>query len=167
MNVHSSVRKIVFIAAMTAVLEAAKFALNAIANVELISLLTIIFTLYFGWQAALPALLIFAVIESLWWGISLWTVTYFYVWPVLILLAWIFRKQMNRLTAACLSSLYGFAFGFLCAFTTLVIAGPGAAFAWWVAGIPYDLVHGVSNFVIAYLLFDPLMNMFRKLHITI
>ena len=167
MELHSGIRRIVFIAVITAVLEAAKFSLNAIANVELISLLTIVLTLYFGWKCTLPALLLFAGIESMWWGISIWTVTYFYVWPVLILLTWLLRKQMNRFTAACLSSLYGFGFGLLCSLTTFVIAGFSAACAWWVAGIPYDLIHGISNFLIAWFLFDPLMNMFEKLHLKI
>ncbi len=167
MNIHSRVRRLVFIAVIIAVLEAAKWALNAVANVELISVLTIVFTMYFGWKISLPALLLFALIESLWWGLSIWTVTYFYVWPLLILVTWLFRKQMNRVTAACLSSLYGFAFGFLCALTTLVIGGPSAAFAWWVAGIPYDLVHGVANFLIAFILFDPLMNVLQKLRINV
>lgn len=167
MELHSGIRKIVFIAVITAVLEVAKFSLNAIANVELISLLTIVLTLYFGWKVTLPSLLLFAGIESIWWGISIWTVTYFYVWPVLILVTWLLRKQMNRVTAACLSSFYGFAFGLLCSLTTLIIAGLNAAFAWWIAGIPYDLVHGISNFIIAWFLFDPLMNMFEKLHLTI
>ncbi|MBQ6223055.1 MAG: hypothetical protein IJJ44_10630 [Solobacterium sp.] len=167
MKTHSYVRKIVYIAVITAILEAAKFALNAIANVELISLLTIVFTVYFGWQITLPALLIFAVIESLWWGISIWTVTYFYVWPVLILLTVLLRKQMSRFTASCLSSLFGFGFGLLCAFTTLLISGMNAAVAWWIAGIPYDLVHGVSNLVIAFVLYDPLIKALRKLNITI
>ncbi len=167
MKTHSYVRRIVYIAVITAILEAAKFALNAVANVELVSLLTIVFTVYFGWQISLPSLLIFAVIESLWWGINIWSVTYFYVWPVLILLTELLRNQMSRFTASCLSSLFGFGFGLLCAFTTLVISGVNAAVAWWIAGIPYDLVHGVSNLVIAFILYEPLIKVLEKLNIRI
>ena len=28
-------------------------------------------------------------------------------------------------------------------------------FAWWIAGIPFDLVHGISNLIIGLVLFRP------------
>ena len=70
----SVIRRMVRIAAMTAILEAAKFALNAVPNVELITLLLIVFTKQFGWKDSLIVSLLFAVIESMWWGISIWRV---------------------------------------------------------------------------------------------
>ncbi|HCK89026.1 MAG TPA: hypothetical protein DHW39_09495 [Erysipelotrichaceae bacterium] len=154
---HLSVRKLVFIAVMTAVLEAAKWALNSIANVELVTLLLIVYTIYFGLSMTMICAFLFAGIECLWWGISIWTVTYFYVWPLLVLLAHMMRRQMDRFKAAVLSCIFGLVFGALCALVTLVMSGWSAAFAWWIAGIPYDLVHGVSNLIIAYLLYEPLM----------
>lgn len=30
------------------------------------------------------------------------------------------------------------------------------AFTWWVAGIPWDIVHGVSNFIICLVLYRPI-----------
>ena len=98
-----AIRRIVLIAAMTAVLEVAKFALNAIANVELITLLVMLYTRKFGWKMSLASVLLFAVLESMWWGVSIWTVTYFYVWPLLVLLAYLMRRQMDRFKAAVLS----------------------------------------------------------------
>ena len=29
-------------------------------------------------------------------------------------------------------------------------------FTWWIAGIPFDLVHGISNLILALILFQPL-----------
>ena len=58
-----AVRRIVYIAVMTAIMEAAKIALNPVPNVELITLLVIVFTKQFGWKMTLPAVLIFAFIE--------------------------------------------------------------------------------------------------------
>ena len=160
---HSLIRRLVWIAAMTAVMEAAKWALNAFANVELISLLTIIYTVWFGWRTALTAVLLFAGIECLWWGISVWTITYFYVWPLLVLLSAALAKGMDKWKAAVLSCLFGYAFGALCALVTLVLHGPAAAIAWWAAGIPYDLIHGTANLIIAFVLYDPLMNALRHI----
>ena len=34
--------------------------------------------------------------------------------------------------------------------------GIAAGVAWWVTGIPFDLLHGAGNFVVALLLYKPL-----------
>lgn len=152
-----TVRQFVMIAAMAAVLETGKFALNAIQNVELVTLLTIIFTKRFGWKMTLPAVLVFALIENLWWGFGVWSIVYLFIWPFLVWITWIFRKNEDTLSWAVLSGLFGLLFGALCALATLIMAGWQAAVAWWIAGIPYDLVHGIANFIIALLLYRPLM----------
>ena len=95
-----AIRRIVLIAFLTAILETAKFALNAIANVELITLLIIIFTRRFGTRMMLAVCLVFTMLECMWWGISIWTVTYFYVWPILVLLVHMFRKMTAALSAS-------------------------------------------------------------------
>ena len=150
------IRRLVMIAFMTALLETAKFALNAIANVELITLRVIVLTRRFGGKMMTAVVLLFALLESLWWGVSIWTVTYFYVWPLLVLLTVIFRKMDSTLGWSILAGFYGLFFGALCALTTLVLAGWSAAVSWWIAGILYDIVHCVANFVICMILFRPL-----------
>ncbi len=39
---------------------------------------------------------------------------------------------------------------------TIEVAKNALAFAWWVSGIPFDIVHCLSNFVICLVLFKPL-----------
>lgn len=156
MKQRRAIESMVLTAAMTAILEAAKFALNAIPNVELITLLLIVYTVVLGWKTALKSALLFAGIESLWWGISMWTVTYFYVWPILVLLAWVTRDIRAVIAKALLAGIFGLLFGMLCALPTLFTAGLHAAIAWWISGIPYDLIHGVSNFLLCLFLYRPL-----------
>ncbi|MBR3348659.1 MAG: hypothetical protein IKG55_01135 [Solobacterium sp.] len=151
-----SVRRLVYIAVMTAVMEAAKFALNPIANVELVTLLVILYTRQFGWRMSLPAVLIFAFIECTYWGFGTWSIVYFYMWPLLVLLTHMARKADSLLPNALLSAVFGLTFGAFCSIVTLIAAGWKAAFSWWIAGIPYDLVHGISNFILCLLLYVPL-----------
>ena len=150
------IRSLVRIAAMTAVLEAGKFLLNAVPNVELVTVLLIVFTLRFGRKETMAAAFLFAALESLWWGLSVWTVTYFYVWPMLVLVTGLIPKDASVWVYAALAAAFGFLFGMLCALTTLIISGWQAAVAWWIAGIPFDLIHGVSNGIVCALLFLPL-----------
>ena len=51
---------------------------------------------------------------------------------------------------------FGLFFGLFCSIPYYFIGGPKVGFAWWIAGIPYDLVHCVANFVISVVLFKPL-----------
>ena len=163
MDRHSAVYRLVMVAVMTAVLEAAKFALNAIPNVELISLLLMVFTTHFGWKDTMNSALLFAVIESIWWGISIWTITYFYVWPLLVLICSRLDDSVSVLFRSFVLGLFGLLFGLLCTFPTLLTAGLSAAVAWWIAGIPFDLIHGVSNFVLCLLLYRPLVHALARI----
>lgn len=158
-----AVRRIVYIAVMTAIMEAAKIALNPVPNVELITLLVIVFTKQFGWKMTLPAVLIFAFIECTYWGFGTWSIVYFYMWPLLVLLTHLNRNAESIWNYTVLSAAFGLTFGAFCALVTLAAAGLNAAFAWWIAGIPYDLIHGISNFIICLLLFKPLNNALEAL----
>lgn len=159
------IRRLVTIAVLTAILETAKFALNAIANVELITLLIILFTRKFGGRITMASVFLFTLLETMWWGLSIWTITYFYVWPLLVFLTILFRNRESLLFWSIFSAFYGLFFGALCALTTLITAGANAALAWWIAGIPYDIVHCVSNFIICMILFLPLSKALEHIQI--
>ena len=149
---------------MTAILETAKFALNAVANVELVTLLVILFTERFGQRETLSAVLLFALLESMWWGVNIWTITYFYVWPILVFISVPLAKEPSVLLKGIAAGIFGLLFGLLCSLTTLVISGPQAAFAWWAAGIPFDLIHALSNFLLCLVLYRPLSDVLNHLH---
>ena len=161
------IRRLVLIALLTALLETAKFALNAIANVELITLLVIVLTRKYDGRLMMAVVLLFTLLETLWWGLSIWTATYFYVWPILVLLTALFRKQDTVLFWSILAAFYGLFFGVLCSLTTLVIGGWQAAVAWWIAGIPYDLVHCAANFILCFLLYRPLTGALEHINLSI
>ena len=57
---------------------------------------------------------------------------------------------------AMISGIFGLLFGFLCAIPYLFVSGLAGAFAYWIAGIPFDLIHGIGNFVIMLVLYYPI-----------
>ena len=157
-----TVRDIAITGMMIATIEVAKNALAFIPNVELVSLLVILFTLYFGKKIlfVIPA---FILLEGCIYGFGLWWIMYLYVWPLLALITYIMRKQESVWVWAIMSGSFGLAFGALCSITYIVLSGPKAAFAWWVSGIPFDILHCVSNFVLCLVLFKPLSKVMRKM----
>ena len=142
-------------AVMAALLEVSKLALSWLANVELVSFLILLFACYFGWRV-LPAVLAFVGLEVLVWGVNLWTISYLYLWPLLALIGMALRNMKPALGWALVSGVFGLAFGALCAIPYLFMGGWQFALSWWISGIPFDLVHGGANFVIALVLWRPI-----------
>lgn len=157
-----SIRDITLIGMMVAVMEVSKLALSFLPNIELVSFWIILFTLFFGWRIlfAIPA---FVLIEGLIYGINIWWVSYLYAWPLLAILAGMNRKQDSVLFWSILSGTFGLLFGFLFAIPYVIVGAAGnglrnglyAGFTWWIAGIPYDITHGVGNFVLMLVLYHP------------
>ena len=161
---HSfSILDIAQIGIMVAVIEVSKFALSSMPNIELTSFWIIMFTLFFGWKivAVVPA---FILIEGAFYGVHLWWIMYLYAWPLLVMIVWIFRKNNSALFWAIVSGTFGLCFGALCsipyffigASSGSVAAGIRTAVTWWIAGIPWDLIHCAGNFTIMLVLYHPI-----------
>lgn len=163
-------KDVVLIGMMAAVMEVSKLALSFLGNVELVTFWVILFTLFFG-RKTVYAILIFNLVEGLLYGFGLWWFMYAYIWPLYVGIAWLFHKQTSRLFWVLLSAMLGFVYGALCSLVYVVIGsaengvlnGLASAFAWWVAGIPFDLVHGVSNGVLMAVLYQPVRHIMQKM----
>lgn len=161
-------KDIALIGMMIAVIEVCKFALASIPNIELTTFWIIMFTLYLGNRIfyVIPA---FILIEGAIYGFHVWIIMYIYAWPLLALATMAMRKKNTYLGCSILSCVFGLLFGLLCSISYIFIGmfpgeyGTGGllngfrtAFTWWVAGIPWDLVHGIGNLVIMLVLYYPI-----------
>lgn len=155
------VKDIAQIGMMIATIEVAKNALAFLPNVELVTLLFILYTLTFGRKVlfVVPA---FILLEGTIYGFGLWWVMYLYTWPLLVFITWLFRKQESVLFWSVLSGVFGLMFGALCSIPYFIGGGFAAGVAWWIAGIPYDILHCVANFIICIILFVPLKGIIKK-----
>ena len=144
---------------------AGKVALMALPNVEPVSLLVMLFAVVFGRKCLYP-IYIYVLLEMLLHGLHLWVFNYLYIWTLLAGAAWLLREMRQPLGWALLSGVFGLLFGVLCAPVYLVVGGPMYAVSWWVSGIPFDMIHALSNFVIALVLFVPLRTLLERLYHT-
>ena len=142
-------------AMMGTLLVVSKETLAFLPNVELVSLLTILFTLVFG-KRTVGALAVFLLLEGVLYGFGTWWVMYLYIWPLLALLTWLFRWMKRGWQWAIFAGLYGLAFGTLCSLVYLPVGGPSMMLAWIISGLTFDLVHAGGNFLLALLLYHPL-----------
>jgi energy-coupling factor transport system substrate-specific component len=157
------IKDIALIGIMSAILVAVQVALGFLPNIELVSLLIIVYTLVFG-RKTLYIIYVFVAVEGLIHGIGLWWINYLYVWTILFVIAMLLRKQHSPYIWALISGFFGLSFGALCAIPNLFLSGIGSAVSYWIAGIPFDILHGAGNFVVALLLFYPLYQVLDRIN---
>ncbi len=161
----STARDVALVGVMVAVIEACKFALLEIPNVELTTFWIIMFTLYFK-KRVFFVIPVFIVIEGVVFGFGIWWIMYLYVWPLLALVTLLLSEKMDAIIAAAVSCVFGLLFGLCCAIPYLFMgtdtqSGFSVAFSWWIAGIPWDIAHGVANLVIMLVLYRPVTSVMK------
>ena len=154
-------RGLVTAAFLAAVLTASKYALDGLPNIELVSLLVILYTLEYP-RLVVPAVYTYLLVYGLLNGFGLWWFPHLYIWAILIGLTHLARKNDSVLLWALLSGVFGLCYGALYAVAHAFAAGPAGGVAYWVTGIPFDLLHGGGNFVAALLLFTPLRECLQR-----
>ena len=154
-NSKLSIKDIALMGVMLATIEGANLAMSYLPNIELVTLLIILYALFFG-RKIYYVMVGFILIEGCIYGFGIWWFMYIYIWPILAILTNLFRKQTSVMFWSIFSGVYGLCYGALCAIVYIFISGPKGAIAWWVAGIPFDIIHCVSNFVLCLVLFVPL-----------
>ena len=146
-NITITTKDIVLIGTMLTTLEVAKYLLSFISGIEVISLLFIVYTLFFE-KKMVYLLSAFYIVEGALYGFGIWWFMYLYIWALLVFITYLFRKNNSVWFWSTLSGLYGLLFGLLCSPVYLVIGGVQMAASWWITGISTDIIHGISNFIL-------------------
>ncbi len=158
-----AIKDIATIGVMVALVEAVKWALQGIPNVEMVTLLFMIFAVTYGLKTCIAAL-IFTGVETLIWGPHIWVIMYLYIWPLLIVIAYLMgKKRFPDWCFVFLGGFYGLFFGMICAVPYLFFGGLKVAVGWWIAGIPFDILHCISNSVLCAVLFKPLRRALERI----
>ena len=157
-----SARKSTRIAFLSAIMYVSKALLEFLPNVELVSMLIIVYGLVFGREVFL-IILVFNLFELVQWGFGVWWISYLYSWPLLGLAVLALRRRAGEefLVWAVVSGLFGLAFGSLFAAAWLPV-DVSYAFSYWVSGLPWDVAHCVSNFILTAVLGKPLYRLLTR-----
>ncbi len=147
-----TIKDIAVFGMLGAMMFASKMAMEWIPNVHLLGVFTIAITVVYR-QKALYPLTIFIFILGLYAGFALWWIPHIYLWVVLWGITMLLPKRMPPkiapivYTAVC--GLHGFLYGTLYAPSQALLFGLDfqGMIGWIIAGLPWDLVHGVSNLI--------------------
>ena len=157
------IRYITVTAMLAVIMYVSQIAIAAIPNIELVSLLVIVYTAVLGIKS-FPIIGVFIIIEGLTYGFGLWWMCYTYIWFILAIITLLLRGMKSSVGWAFVSGVYGLFFGLLCSIVYFFTGGASAMFAFWIGGIKFDIAHCIGNFVIALLLFKPLYYLLDKLY---
>lgn len=160
-------RELTIFALLGALMYSSKIIMEAIPNVHLLGVFTIAFTLVYQKKALYP-IYIYVFLSGLFSGFSTWWLPCLYLWTVLwgatMLLPDKMPKKIKPLVYMCLCAAHGFLFGTLYAPVQALFYGLNleGTLAWIAAGLPWDFIHGVSNFFCG-LLIMPIVSILRRL----
>lgn len=154
-------------AMLATVMFSSKILMELLPNIHLLGMLTVTYTVVYRTRALIP-LYLYVFINGLYAGFNLWWAPYLYIWTILWGLTMLLPKDMPK--GACyivypiLCGLHGFAFGTLYAPAQAMMFGLNfhQMLAWIAAGIPFDIVHGISNVAMGFLVY-PLSLLLKKL----
>ena len=152
-----NIRDIVLIGLFSAIVTAGKLALSFIPNVEIVTLLFIIYTLSLGLRRSLLISIVFVTTEILLYGFSTWILGYYILWPMLIIITSIISRKFNsEYIYAAIAGVFGLTFGIYFSIIESFFYGWAYGLTYWVRGIPWDIVHGGANYVLTLTLLKPL-----------
>ena len=144
---------------------ASKLIMEFAPNVHLLGVFTIAFTVVYRKKALYP-IYTYVLLKGMFSGFATWWIPYLYLWTVLwgvvMLLPRNMSNKMQTIVYMIVCAAHGFLFGTLYAPAQAILYGLDfkGMIAWIVAGLPWDFVHGVSNFFCGILIM-PIISVLR------
>ena len=157
-----SARNAAITAIGAATMYVSQVAMSFLPNIELVSLMVLLYTRSFG-KKTLVMVYLFALIEGLTFGFGIWWINYLYVWTVMYFIAALTKNIDGAFIFACINGLYGLFFGALCSIPYFFVLGIGGGISYFVGGITFDFLHCAGNFALALVLFTPLDRILKKI----
>ncbi|MCI9003923.1 MAG: hypothetical protein HFH39_01500 [Lachnospiraceae bacterium] len=160
-----TVREMAVFGMLGAVMYASKFLMELAPNIHLLGVFTIAYTVVYRRKALYP-IYVYVFLNGIFSGFASWWIPYLYLWTVLWGAVMLLPKNMppkaRPLVYMAVCAAHGFLFGTLYAPAQALLYGLSlqGMVAWIIAGLPWDCIHGVSNFFCGALI-APLVSLLR------
>lgn len=161
-------REICIFGLLGALMYASKAIMAVIPNVHLIGVFVVSITVVYSKKALYP-IYIFVLLCGLMDGFGVWWIPYLYIWLPLWGVAMVLPKKLNPIVKTLMymtvCAFHGFLYGVLYAPAQALLFGLNfdGMVAWIIAGLPFDLVHGVGNFFCGLLIY-PVVGILKQVN---
>lgn len=162
-----SVKEVVVFAMLGSVMYVSKILMEFLPNVHLLGMFTVTYTIVYRKKALYP-LYTYILLNGIFAGFATWWLPYLYIWTVLwgavMLLPKKIPAKAQPIVYMVVCAAHGFLFGTLYAPAQALLFGLNfkGMIAWIIAGLPWDMVHGISNFCCGVLIV-PLSKLLKRL----
>lgn len=146
-----TIKEIAVFGMLGAVMYASKLLMELLPNVHLLGVFVVAFTVVYRKKALYP-IYTYVILNGVFCGFAAWWVPYLYLWTILWGVVMLLPKKMPKkfqpIVYMTVCAAHGFLFGTLYAPAQAILYGLSfkATIAWIIAGLPWDCMHGVSNF---------------------
>lgn len=144
-------RELTIFAMLGGTMYASKMIMEFAPNIHLLGVFTIAFTVVYRKKALYP-IYIYVLLLGLFSGFATWWIPHLYLWTVLWAVVMLLPKKMPKkiqpVVYMIVCAMHGFLYGTLYAPAQALLYGLNfkGMIAWIIAGLPWDGIHGVSNF---------------------
>ncbi len=161
----SRIRRIAADGMLCAAAIVGRIALNALPNVQPVTVILILMAAYIGtWDAVISSFVI-VIVTNLYLGMGIWSVYQIIAWAVIALVSGLlFRKKRRQFLMLGWAVFCGFFYGAVISVFSCrtIYAGPSAGtyLAYWLSGLLFDGYHAIGNALFIWFLqplFDRLM----------
>ena len=160
------IREIAVFGMLGAIMYVSKLIMEMFPNIHLLGAIIVAITVVYRTKALCP-IYVFVFLNGLFSGFTTWWIPYLYIWTVLwgfaMLIPKSIPKKIRPIVCMAVSSLHGFLFGILYAPAQAIMFGLNfkGIITWIIAGFPFDLIHGVSNFICGILIYPMIIALKR------
>lgn len=149
-----------------ALMYASKAIMEILPNIHLIGVFVIALTVVYRKKALYP-IYTFVFITGIVSGFTTWWIPYLYIWTLLWVGAMLLPKKLPEklkpIIYMVLCALHGFLYGTLYAPMQAILFGLDfeGMIAWIIAGLSFDITHGISNFFCGVLIY-PIVKLLKS-----
>ncbi len=153
-----SIKETAVFAMLGSLMYASKLIMDLFPNIHLIGVFIVAFTVVYRKKALYP-IYIFIFLTGLISGFAIWWIPYLYIWAILwvatMLLPQNMPKKLKPIVYMSICALHGFLYGILYAPSQALLFGLNfkGMIAWIISGLPFDFIHGISNFFCGLLIY--------------
>lgn len=161
-------KEMVIFAMLASVMFLSKIMMEWLPNIHLLGVLTIVYTIVYR-KKALYIIYTYVFLIGLTNGFATWWYPNLYTWLILWQMTFMIPSNWNIKTRGILymlmSGVHGLAYGLMYMPFQAWVFGLNwqGAVSWYIAGVPFDVIHGISNFSSGILVI-PLVKAVQKLN---
>lgn len=144
-------KEITIFAMLGTVMYVSKLLMEIAPNIHLLGVFTIAYTVVYRKKALYP-IYTYVILLGISCGFSTWWIPHLYLWTILWAVVMVLPKKIPKriqpFVYMVVCAMHGFLYGTMYAPAQAILFGLNfkGMIAWIVAGLPWDMIHGVSNF---------------------